>query len=235
MSRGACARLLAIVASIASIGRAAAAQLSDQQAVYVGGSNCPDEADFWAQVDAHRQDASSRGTLVVRVEVFEREGGAQAKIMLGAAPTAIATRELTASSCREVASAAALVVALALDGNLNELKLAASAPPARSAEPPLPEPPRRPSFPDAVRPSPQSASGLLWEFGAGGFAQQAIAPTPLFGATAFAGISNEEVPWTARLGFVYALSGTTEAGRRFRGVFAARGPARRLRVCHSEK
>jgi hypothetical protein len=201
---------LAIIFSIASVWRPALAQSPQRgvQAVYVGGPNCPAEAEFWAQVDAHRQNPSNMGSLAVRVEVFELEGRAQARVMFGAAPAVTATRELSASSCREVAAAAALVVALALDADLDERKSPAL-PPARSADPPPPAPAPPPRFPDPAPARPREGSGLFWQLGGGALAQQAIAPSPMIGATAFAGLGQRELPWDARLSFVYAGSGVT--------------------------
>src|SRR5688572_31740330 len=121
--------LLTAIALMASVSLAALAQTGDgtaaetsaavQQsrranAVYVAGPNCPDESVFWDRVDAHRRNPDAI-LLAVRVEVYEFEGRAQARVTFGAAPAQTATRELSASSCAEVAAAAALVVALALD------------------------------------------------------------------------------------------------------------------------
>jgi hypothetical protein len=215
--------LLTAIASMASVSPAALAQTGDgaasetsapiqhaprANAVYVAGPNCPDESAFWDQVDAHRRNPDAI-FLPVRVEVHELEGRARARVSFGVAPGPTATRELSASTCAEVAAAAALVVALALDAPLDEQKSPAS-PPAQPAEPPPPYSPPPLAVPDAPQPRARSASGLFWQLGAGALVQQAIAPSPMIGFSAFAGLGEQGAAWDARLSFVYAGSGVTE-------------------------
>jgi hypothetical protein len=217
MFRGALAWLLSIALSIVAVSRPVHAQESSAptpfvqraNAVYLAGPTCPDESTFWNAVDAHRQKRETLESLKVKVEVSELETGAQARVTFVSSNGANSTRELLASSCREAAGAAALVVALALDAHLEE-RSAASPLPARSAEPPPRAAPPSPSFPDAAQARERAGRGFFWQFGGGVFAQQAIAPEPLIGAGAFAGLGEREASWEARIGVVLASSGVTE-------------------------
>jgi hypothetical protein len=217
MLRRGLARVLAIAVSIVAVSHSALAQESSADpsaapgtnAVYLAGPNCPEESAFWSEVAAHRQNRETLESLKVKVEVSELETGAQARVTFVSSNGASSTRELVASGCREAAGAAALVVALALDAHLEE-RSAVKPFPARNVEPPPRPAPPSPGFPDAVQARERTERGVFWQFGGGVFAQQAIAPEPLIGATAFAGLGGHEASWEARIGVAFGSSGVTE-------------------------
>jgi|RhiMethySRZTD1v2_1073278.scaffolds.fasta_scaffold190589_3 hypothetical protein len=214
MLRGARAQSLLAFCLALFVAQPAPAQ---QHGGYSVGPNCPGESEFWALVESHLRNPSARDALPVRVEASELEGQAQARVTFGNEQSP-AARELSAATCLEAVQAAALVVALALDARAQQQQgaLAPTVPPPRpppNASPPRTEPRRVHELPDsAPRRVARRPSTLSLEFGAGALIQQAIAPTPLFGAAAFAGLGHRDWAADARLGVVYAQSGTTENG-----------------------
>jgi hypothetical protein len=211
MFRG--ARVLAAIVLTLQPAWAADGEATAARRVYTSGPDCPAESEFWAMVATHLRNPSALDALPVRVELVELEGRAQAKVAFGSDGRVDATRELSASTCGEAAQAAALVVALALDARVDEQKpVPPPAPPARPIPQPRPTPPRSPDQRDsAPREVSRGESGLYLQLGGGALAQQALAPSPLIGVTAFAGIGDHAAAAEARLGVVFAQSGTTES------------------------
>jgi len=155
--------------------------------------------------------------LAIAVNLTQRETDARARIEFNDDRGAQSVRDLDAPTCGEVAAAAALVVALAIDTEGSEQ-------PAPSAEPsPVPtraepqEPPPTFSAPfgaperDVVR-AKRRRDNLFVEAGAGGVAEQAIAPTPLLGLTGFVGLGDADASWNLRAGVTYARSGVITRG-----------------------
>ena len=180
---------------------------------YSVGPNCPSESEFWTLVESHLRNPSARDALPVRVEASELEGQAVARVTFGSEQGA-AAREVSAATCLEAVQAAALVVALALDARAEKQQSAVPPPrpPPVASPPPRTEPRRAPPLPDAApRRVARGPSVLSLQFGAGALIQQAIAPTPLFGGAAFAGLGHRDLAVEGRVGIVYAQSGTTES------------------------
>jgi hypothetical protein len=216
--------LLSFVSWMAALSLPAHAQESDTAAlpnagtrggpqmanvIYLAGPNCPPESAFWTEVGVHRRNPEALEAPRIRVEVYEVGSGAEARVTFVNDSGVTATRELAGSSCREAAAAAALVVALALDAHREERK-APNLPAARPAEPPPRAQPPSPASPDVAHAPGRKERSFFWQLGGGAFAQQAIAPSPLIGAIAFAGLGEYDSSWDARVGVAFAGSGVTQ-------------------------
>jgi hypothetical protein len=176
---------------------------------YLPGPGCPDASDFGRQFTAHLRNAAPAPSLSIRVETSELEGRAQARVTFVGTDGVSSVREISAANCREATAAAALVVALALDApvDANKASVPAAAEPIESREPaPVEFPPR-----DELREARPTPNGFFWELGAGAVVAQAIAPSPMLGATAFLGLGEDDPSWDARASFVFARSGPVES------------------------
>ncbi|MBK7581364.1 MAG: hypothetical protein IPI67_14265 [Myxococcales bacterium] len=182
---------------------------------YSAPQGCPDERQFFAVVASHLRGDSSGLDLPTVVEVVQDESGSTARIEFVDSVGVKSIRELHAPTCGEVAAAAALVVALAIDTQH-------AAPPASALTPtPTPVPTAAPltvrasptGLPprDRVRRTPKRRDVYL-ELGAGGFAEQAVAPDPLLGGNAFFGLGDKSAAWNLRGRVAYARSGVVVNG-----------------------
>jgi hypothetical protein len=175
---------------------------------YSAGPSCPAQAEFWRQVMSHLESAPKPVERPIRVEAFELESGSLARVTFAGADATEDVRELSAPSCAEAVAAAALVVALAIDARGDQ---ASATSPAK--RPSVASDPSEPVAPTALPDRPASSSNdghaLKLLFGGGGFLEYAAAPTPLFGATAFVGVSGGK-RWDGRVGFAYSRSGSVE-------------------------
>jgi len=154
---------------------------------YTAAEGCPSEAVFAAEVAAHLKTTGAGLKLAISVDVGEGNGAAFAHVTYVDAEGKTVTRELTAATCGEVTSAAALVTSLAIDELAREGLPAEAAPAATQAEPP---PPKQDPVLDEP-PPPHAASAAAsphWEVGAGAFAEGALAPEPMLGGSAFVGL-----------------------------------------------
>jgi hypothetical protein len=182
---------------------------------YSASQDCPDERQFVAVVASHLRGDSKGLDLPIVVKVVQAESGSVARIELVDSAGVRSVRELHAPTCGEVAAAAALVVALAID---TQHAAPAAAAPALA---PTPEPTSAPvtvvspatGLPprDTVRRTPRDRD-LFFELGAGGFAEQSVAPDPLFGGNAFFGLGDRSATWNLRARVAYARSGVVANG-----------------------
>jgi hypothetical protein len=214
MTRAACASVIGIGCSVAGVALAAEppAEASSAGVSYSASAGCPVEADFWHAVASHLETTPRRTPRPIGVEAVELEAGALARVTFAGADGSQDVRELTAPTCAEAVAAAALVVALALDARGD----AAAKPPSPAAKPPpapgaLPRPPEpgAPALADRRAPESKEAHALALLFGGGGFLEYAVAPSPLYGASAFLGVSGGKL-WDARAGFAYSTTGSIE-------------------------
>ncbi|MEM6996719.1 MAG: hypothetical protein AAF721_39815, partial [Myxococcota bacterium] len=81
---------------------------------------CPDATDARARLDALLDEAGSgrEQAVALTVEVREREGGYTAVLSMTAADGTTATRSLDGAQCEDLAGAAVLIAALAIDPDL---------------------------------------------------------------------------------------------------------------------
>jgi hypothetical protein len=213
MTRAACASVIGIGCSVAGVALAAEQPTEPSSAgvSYAASAGCPVEADFWHAVASHLESAPKPTPRPIAVEAVELEAGALARVMFAGADGNRDVRELTAPTCAEAVAAAALVVALALDARGDgaaKPPRAAKAPPPPSA-PPRPPQPGSPALADRPTPESKEAHAPVLLFGGGGFLEYAVAPTPLFGVSAFLGVSGGKL-WDARAGFAYSTAGSVE-------------------------
>ena len=185
---------------------------------YSAGPSCPTQAEFWRQVVGHLRRIPSGTLRPFRVEALEQNGRAVARVAFGGNGAVTATRELSAESCAEAIAAAALVVALAIDDQLERSVPGSESPghggstgvqPVRQALPARPED-RAKALVDRKPSTSAGAIGLSWHAGAGAVAEYAVAPSPLLGVMASLGVGQRVPSWEARVGFVYSRSGVVE-------------------------
>lgn len=183
--------------------------LTRAQLDYSAGQGCPDEGEFSKLVESHLRAAPPTEPLPIRVEVTANETGAAAKVIFVGKSGLETVRDLSAANCAEAAAAAALVVALAIDARTTEKEPEASSEPAPSAAPLIaPAEPAQPR--DKSTPARTKQRAFYFELGAGGIAEEDIAPTPLIGASAFVGLGHTSPSWELRATFVAMRSGVVE-------------------------
>jgi hypothetical protein len=148
---------------------------------YAAPAACPTRAAFVAQILARtpiaRLTRGDESAQSVAVSIEKRRARWIGTLSLQAPGGETARRRVTASSCAEVASALALVAALAVDPGASTAPLPPSKPPAPPPKPPpplkppAPKPrpkPRSPPAPPPVAPAPRRVEEpARWRFGAG--------------------------------------------------------------------
>jgi hypothetical protein len=174
---------------------------------YSSSPGCPSEADFWRHVSTHLHKVPSGLSQPIQIEAFAFDTGSLVRVTFAGAGTSRDVRELSAPSCAEAVAAAALVVALALDARRDKPPSSAR---VKNQLPRPAKPPETSVLSDEPSPPSHTDDDLHWLFGGGGFVEYAVAPSPLFGATAFAGLSWPEQRWDVRAGFAYSTTGTVE-------------------------
>jgi hypothetical protein len=214
MTRSACVAAIGIGCSVAGVALAAEPPTEPSSAgpvSYSSSAGCPGEADFWHAVASHLETTPKPTPRPIGVEAVELEAGALARVTFAGADGSQDVRELTAPTCAEAVAAAALVVALALDARGD--RAAKPAPAAKAhrtpSAPSRPPQPSAPALADRRAPESKEAHALALLFGGGGFLEYAVAPTPLYGVSAFLGFSGGKL-WDARAGFAYSTTGSVE-------------------------
>ena len=202
-----------VVVSAVSIGRADGPSIA-----YSAFEGCPSERAFVDDVASriHAGAAEGKSFSVVLERRGARVGGRVEATDRGGRRV---RRVLEGESCGEVASALALVVALAIDPRAS---LTPAPPPVASPDPPLPPPPPPvaaspdpPPVPSAAPPpaplAPPTIDGeapdgrpVRWAAGAGALFVSPVAPSGAFGATVFVEASRGLDGPAARLGMLYA-------------------------------
>jgi hypothetical protein len=186
---------------------AASGQLLAQSAgpsiSYSSSAECPDERQFRDQLALHLRSAPDPLARPIAVEAQQLEQHSIARVKLVDDDGLQAVRELSAPTCAEVVTAAALVVALAIDSRPQPEKPPATPPPAQTKR-------------DAQAPSPlmdegpapaETPTDLFFQFGAGAVVHIVVTPEPMLGAAGFVGLGKRPT-WDLRGTFVYAASGT---------------------------
>jgi hypothetical protein len=182
---------------------------------YTAADGCPSESEFAAEVAAHLKADATDLKLTLSVDVGQANDAAFARVTYVDADGKTVARELTAATCDEVASAAALVTSLAIE------VLARESPPPAGAPPPppssTPSPPKQDAMLDEAPPrrseSADSGDSFGWEIGAGAFAESTLAPEPMIGGSAFVGLSHFP-EWSVRLHFEASTNLLTQSGDR---------------------
>ncbi len=185
---------------------------------YSASSGCPDEAQFLAVLASQLRGDSKGLAQPIGVELVQGDGEATGRVAFVGEDGQPSVRALHAPTCGEVAAAAALVVALAIDTQQAARSAAPVAEPPAAPEPeanpasialvpsPVPGPPR-----DALRRK-SPARSVFFEMGAGAVAEQDVAPEPLLGGTALFGVGDREAAWNLRARVAYGRSGVVASG-----------------------
>jgi hypothetical protein len=182
---------------------------------YTAAEGCPSEAEFAAEVAAHLKANATDLKLTLSVDVGQNNGAAFARVSYVDADGKTVVRELSAATCDEVASAAALVTSLAIEVLARDSSPPADAPPP--ATPPAPSAPKQDAMMDEPPPQRSESAGSVasshWEIGAGAFADNGLAPEPMLGGSAFVGL-NSFPAWSVRLHFEASTNLLAQSGDR---------------------
>ena len=186
--------LSAVVVLIALAAPAQAQEIHPGVIEYTAAPECPDRDTFTRRVEER---LPKNGVIVpettAKVTVEAREGEYLARLEV-ADPNTASSREVRGASCTEVSEAMALIVALALTGQMEPETVAAgppvAAPPETAPEPSKPapaEPDRQPEVvPPVQKDEPAPApTPLQWLLGAAATATGGLAPNPAWGALLF--------------------------------------------------
>jgi hypothetical protein len=210
----------------------AGAQTSEPiQLSYQAPEGCPDEAAFRRRVEERLTTGSLESVrrappLVIRVTL--RPESSNASVLFDDADPGV-ERHVTGDSCDELASAAALILAVTLTAPSNELasppaadrdapegdtglaKAAPAAPGAMATPPPAPSIRPAPSASSGPRAVPAASTEWSWQAGAGGFLATWPLGTPRPGGDLFARVGGDR--WSGRVGVLY-LGASVSAGER---------------------
>jgi hypothetical protein len=213
---------------------------------------CPSERSFIEDVEARTALAhqpKGRETRQFIVIVQGEEGQSRGRLEIRDQLGSVVTREVVGESCAEVASALALITALAIDPQASTAARAPlvaepATPSALTPSAPSPLPPARAAEPPASVFAPQASGPRLavdqpgrpatwrWSTGIQGLALLGLVPTPAFGGAVFAdlGPTGRWHVWPAfRLAVAYAATerwtAATGVGIRWQWAFA------RLEAC----
>ena len=180
-----------------------ATQATEPRVRYAASAGCPTEEEFVRDLQALRSASTTPIADSVDVVVMQLQTGAVARVRFVDDRGNQSVRELSAKDCREVVSATALVVTLALDSKNRATPDAApvAPPPQEPASKLVTEPVR-----DRTRPR-SSARSFAWQAGVGAVLELTIAPEPLVGPDAFLGLGGAGSLWDVRGHFLYLSTG----------------------------
>jgi hypothetical protein len=179
------------------------AQTAGAGVSYTSSSECPDEQQFRDQVALHVHSQALPLARPIVVDARQLEGHSIALVRFEDENGVLGVREFSAPTCAEAVTAAALVVALAIDSRSQVEKPPAAPAPAPAKHEARTAPPEIDEYPTRS----ETATNLAFQFGAGVVAHMVITPEPMLGATAFVGLG-EQPSWDLRGAILYAASGT---------------------------
>ena len=174
---------------------------------YAGSAGCPGPEFFSRELLAHLKRLPDNRDLTIEVVAVQLDGSAVARVRFASAGGE-SVREISGKHCTEVAAAAALVAAVALDTFSEEKSRPSQALPAG------PAPNGNPVADRAAASSDRrvSVADPVWQLGAGAIVQTALAPRALIGAGAFVGLGEPGGGWDVRLHASYARTGEIDRG-----------------------
>jgi hypothetical protein len=172
---------------------------------YSRSEGCPDEGEFRAELARHLR-SEPGSARPIAVEAQQGEGQSIARVRFVEEDGYSAVRELAAPTCAEAVTAAALVVALAIDSRA-QLREQPGPAPVAPAKPRTQAAPPAMEVKDTLPERTGERTGLVIELGGGVLAHAVAAPDPMFGALGFVGVGQRAM-WDLRASFVYATSGT---------------------------
>jgi hypothetical protein len=131
------------------------AQAEPVRIVYQAGHECPDVMRFVREIEERttkaRSAASDEPARTFDLEVTSEEGGSHGVLRITGVDGSVSEREVEGQSCSEVVSAAAFMIALAVDPAAPPAVPASSDAPNVASEPPVPP---VPTPPPTIEPSP---------------------------------------------------------------------------------
>jgi hypothetical protein len=170
----------------------------DVPVTYQASPPCPDRVTFLNEVRRRIEDSTAAAEVEsIAVEIAQRAKRFDGRLVLKDHSGDKSTRSINGENCEEVASALALITALALQAKLpSEPEEPIAAEPAAEKEPPTPS-----------APQPPASQGLRFELDAQFGAASAYAPNPSLTLRAFVGALTNHALF--RIGLGYATSAGT--------------------------
>ncbi len=228
--RGWCAALL--IASVALVTSRASAEEEAVRVAYAAPASCPNEQVFVGRVRARTQHGrfAEPGELARTFDISltssPRDSGFAGQIEFIDVDGQNARRNVTGTTCDEVTSSLALIMALSIDDRValteaRDNQSSALPPPAGASEPPKEAtaslPARSSESPNKAAPAPLH---LRWDVGVNAGVLTWVTPNAAFAFGAFAQFGSREHSWSVRLSGFDARE-TTDVRTGQRAHFAA--------------
>jgi len=181
---------------------------------------CPKRAAFLAEIDARVMDsATSADVASISVTIVEGAGRFRGQLLMSDSTGDRSTRSVSGDDCNQVASALALITALALQAKLPSDEVPSEAAPQLGSEPVATD--RESSEPEPAAPTPTEARAQL-ELGLHLGAASAYSPNPSATLRLFGGVRSPHFMLRLWLGYAASAPEDTPLGKAHFDLLSAR-------------